>query len=341
MRAENDANRVDAPTGVETSRLSIALCTYNGARFLAAQLDSIATQTRLPDELVACDDGSNDDTVSLLEQFAARAPFAVRVFRNDTRLGPTKNFEKAIELCTGDLIATCDQDDVWMPEKLALSAAAMDKDPALGLVFGDAEVVEDDLRPRGHSMWQAIQFQPPARRMVSEGRIFEVLMRQWVVTGATMMFRAKHRSQFLPIPDFWTHDGWIALIVSALAPVAMVERCLLFYRQHAAQQIGGKRLTFRELYDIAKKTGPDYFRLHFERFHEAQQRLHGMSSHLKDPSLLQLIDSKVDHQKRRLAISQASSRTKKIWWSGRELLSGGYRRFTPSICAHVAKDMLL
>lgn len=341
MSAQSDANRVEASGNPAFPRLSIALCTYNGARFLGAQLDSIAAQTRAPDELVACDDGSSDETISLLEQFARRVPFAVRVMRNDVRLGPTKNFEKAIELCTGDLIATCDQDDVWMPEKLSLGLATIDKDPRLGLVFSDAEVVEEDLRPRGHSMWQAIQFGPTARRLVREGRVFEVLLRQWVVTGATMMFRSKFRSEFLPIPAFWTHDGWIALVISAMAPVAMLERSLLFYRQHAAQQIGGKRLTWRELYEIARKTGPDYFRLHYERFREAQQRLRALSPKLKDPSLLRLLDCKVDHQKRRLAISQTSSRTRKIWWSSRELLSGGYARFTPNICAHAAKDMFL
>jgi glycosyltransferase involved in cell wall biosynthesis len=322
-------------------RLSVALCTYNGCRFLPAQLDSFIAQTRQPDELVACDDASDDESASLLEEFARRAPFTVRVVRNQARLGPTKNFEKAIGLCTGDVIATSDQDDIWVPEKLSLSLAALEQTPRRGLVFTDAEVVEEDLRPRGHSMWDAIQFRPPARRQVREGRAFEVLLRQWVVTGATMMFRAGYRAQCLPIPPEWTHDGWIALIVSAMAPVAMIEQRTLLYRQHAAQQIGGKRLTWRELYQIARNTGPEYFRLHYERFLLAQQRLWAIAPGLADPRLVQLMDRKVDHQRRRLAISESSSRAKKIWWAGRELLAGGYQRFTPSTCAHVAKDMLL
>jgi hypothetical protein len=321
-------------------RLSVALCTYNGCRFLPAQLDSYLAQTTQPYEIVACDDDSDDDTVSLLEDFARRAPFAVRVVRNDTRLGPTKNFEKAIGLCSGDVIATSDQDDIWLPDKLAVTLAALDRIPRCGLAFTDAEVVEEDLRPRGHSMWDAIQFRSPARRQVRQGRTFEVLLRQWVVTGATMMFRSELRPHVLPIPPQWTHDGWTALMISAMAPVAMVERPTVLYRQHAAQQIGGKRLTWRELYEKACTTGPDYFRLHYERFLQAQQRLWSLPPGLADPRLVALVDQKVDHQRRRLAIAETSSRAKKVWWASRELFTGGYRRFAPSTCAHAAKDML-
>ena len=99
--------------------ISIALCTYNGERFLRKQLDSYIQQTRLPDELVICDDGSKDRTLEILEEFAAKAPFSVRIYQNVQNLGWSKNFEKAINLCTGDLIALSDQDDEWLSHKLA------------------------------------------------------------------------------------------------------------------------------------------------------------------------------------------------------------------------------
>lgn len=99
--------------------ISVAMCTYNGSAFLQEQLDSIAAQTRLPDELVICDDGSSDSTVDIVERFAHGVSFRVQLFRNPQNLGSTRNFEQAMRLCTGDLIALSDQDDVWMPEKLA------------------------------------------------------------------------------------------------------------------------------------------------------------------------------------------------------------------------------
>src|SRR5580658_5936011 len=91
-------------------RISIAMCTYNGSPFLDEQLQSIVSQRRLPDEMVICDDGSSDKTISILRDFAGLATFPVQVFRNEKRLGPAKNFEKAISHCGGDIIILSDQD---------------------------------------------------------------------------------------------------------------------------------------------------------------------------------------------------------------------------------------
>src|SRR5262245_49520236 len=101
------------------TRLSVALCTYNGARFLHDQLSSIARQSSLPHELVICDDRSSDNTVAIIERFALGAPFPVRWQVNATNLGSTKNFELAISRCHGDVIALSDQDDIWQRDKLA------------------------------------------------------------------------------------------------------------------------------------------------------------------------------------------------------------------------------
>ena len=85
-------------------KISIALCTYNGAKFLQEQLDSIAFQTRIPDEMIICDDQSKDSTLEILKNFVSKASFPVRLFLNEKNLGSTKNFGKAIGLCTGDII---------------------------------------------------------------------------------------------------------------------------------------------------------------------------------------------------------------------------------------------
>ncbi len=112
------------------TRISVAICTYNGEKYLSEQLASIAAQTRLPDEMVVCDDCSSDATPDLVEEFARSAPFPVRFFRNPINLRSTKNFEHAIALCDGDFIALCDQDDIWLPEKLARQLAILESDPS-------------------------------------------------------------------------------------------------------------------------------------------------------------------------------------------------------------------
>lgn len=145
-------------------RISVALCTYNGERFLRQQLASMADQDRPPDEVVVCDDGSTDETVSILEDFAANGHFPVRIHRNAQNLGSTKNFERAIGLCEGDVIATADQDDRWLPRKLAAIAEIFEKSPDVGLVFSNAELIDEDDRPIVGSLWESVRFGPGRER---------------------------------------------------------------------------------------------------------------------------------------------------------------------------------
>ena len=131
-------------TNGDHMKFSVAMCTYNGAAYLEEQLDSIARQIRLPDELVVCDDNSSDESLRILRSFAARSAFPVRLHSNESNLGSTKNFEKAICLCSGDVIALADQDDVWHPEKLAILEREFSSTPDVGLVFTDAEIVDEN-----------------------------------------------------------------------------------------------------------------------------------------------------------------------------------------------------
>ena len=126
-------------------RLSIAMCTYNGGSSLREQLTSVLTQGRLPDELVICDDGSTDCTVEIVREFQAAAPFEVQLIVNDKKLGSTKNFEKCIQLCKGDIIVLSDQDDSWQPDRLRLSEEVFLARPDAGAVFSDALIVDDNL----------------------------------------------------------------------------------------------------------------------------------------------------------------------------------------------------
>ncbi len=123
--------------------------TFNGGRFLAEQLDSILAQSRLPDELVVCDDRSSDHTLDILAGFAESAPFAVRIYRNELRLGWFANFLQAGSRCDGDLIAFCDQDDVWLPGKLARCEAILASGDRPSLVMHAARVVDEGLMPTG------------------------------------------------------------------------------------------------------------------------------------------------------------------------------------------------
>ena len=131
--------------------ISVALCTYNGERFLSRQLTSIQQQTISPYELIVCDDCSTDSTIEIVRAFAASVAFPVRITRNEHNLGFVANFERAIRLCRGDLIALCDQDDIWYPIRLERSLEEFTADPEVGFVFSDADIIDDQDQPDGNA----------------------------------------------------------------------------------------------------------------------------------------------------------------------------------------------
>lgn len=218
--------------------ISVAMCTYEGAHFVTGQLESIAEQTLLPAEIVVCDDGSTDGTVALVQQFAARAPFPVRLHRNTDRLGVTANFSRAISLCAGSIIALSDQDDVWVPEKLDRQVAVFMARPAVSAVFSDAELVDGALRPLGRSMFDATHFSKRRQRRVRGGQALDILLSRPTVCGATLAFRSSWRDLVLPIPPTGMHDEWLAVLLSAVGEVVALPEPLVRYRQHTVNQVG-------------------------------------------------------------------------------------------------------
>ncbi|MCW6506515.1 glycosyltransferase family 2 protein [Lichenifustis flavocetrariae] len=211
--------------------LSVAMATYNGARFLRHQLDSLAAQALLPDELVVTDDGSTDATLALLEDFAASAPFPVRVHRNRDQLGYRANFLHCASLCTGDLIAFCDQDDVWLPTKLATQVAQLD-DAEVQLCCHNVLLVDSQGQSLGRTFQQ---WDMPPRFTFRSGPPFCFSI------GFTLVFRRR----LLAFASQWplsrdenephlrmAHDQWFCFLALALGTIAFVPEVLAHYRQH-------------------------------------------------------------------------------------------------------------
>lgn len=221
-------------------RISIALCAYNGERYLQDQLESFVTQTRPPDELIICDDCSTDKTVEIIRLFAETAPFPVRCFINDSNLGYIKNFERAISLCTGDIIFLSDQDDVWHKEKIEKFYAEFASDEKVGLVFCDGELVSESLESLDGNAWQICRFNKAKQKKMANGGGLAILLTGNVVSGCMAAFRAKFKDLLLPIPTnlHFIHDYWIALLISTVAKIKPLPERLVKYRQHNQQQLG-------------------------------------------------------------------------------------------------------
>jgi glycosyltransferase involved in cell wall biosynthesis len=281
--------------------LSVALCTFNGERYLLDQLESIARQSRLPDELVVCDDGSEDGTAAVIGGFAERADFKISFCENASRLGVTQNFARAFSLCSGDVIVPCDQDDLWEPEKLAVLDAAFRNDPALLLAFHDLAVVTPEGQFTGHTQWQRLRFDRPLQANVNGGDAFARLLRFNLVTGAAMAFRSSLRNRALPIPEGFVHDEWFGLIAAATGRVLGIDQPLVRYRQHVRQAIGAATPDFMAQYRYARSNmGRAYFVRMVERTRQLQERLLALGDALIQPNDLSLVEEKLLHAHARL-----------------------------------------
>jgi glycosyltransferase involved in cell wall biosynthesis len=229
------------------ARISVALCTYNGASYVEEQLTSVLHQRRRPHEIVISDDASTDDTIEVIERtLAARAGTDrpdVRILRNAQPLGVTANFERALAATTGELIALCDQDDVWHPAKLERLAGAFGARSDLLLVHSDARLTDAAGRPTGRTLFETLGVTADERRRVHRGEAFGVLMRRNIVTGATAMVRRELVERSVPFPEAWVHDEWLAVVGASTGAVDLVEEPLIDYRQHGANQIGATSLT--------------------------------------------------------------------------------------------------
>jgi glycosyltransferase involved in cell wall biosynthesis len=224
-------------------KISVAMCTYNGAEFLSKQLESIKQQSMPIHELVVCDDGSSDETLAILERFSKQVAFSVQVHSNPQNLGSSKNFEKCMALCEGDLIFLCDQDDVWMPEKVEKIVAYLAAHPEQEAVFSNATMIDQAGFPTGKTSFEQIEFTPEMQEKWNSEGAFDILLRGYVVTGATLAIKKSALNLVLPVPEIipdLIHDGWIALILSAHNKIGFIHDTLIEYREHATQQVGLK-----------------------------------------------------------------------------------------------------
>ena len=194
------------------------MATYQGGRFLRAQLESLAGQTRYPSELVVHDDGSHDDTLAVLDSFARVAPFDVRVLTGRARVGYAQNFERALRECSGDIVFFCDQDDVWFPSKIEQVCLAMMSDPSVHLVAHDRVVVDEALRGPGISTLAMMR-----ARGEDVGSY---------VAGSSTALRRPLVDLVLPFPANVGHDEWVHLVARVLGVGKILDEPLMYYRRH-------------------------------------------------------------------------------------------------------------
>lgn len=222
------------------ARVSVALATYQGERFIREQLHSIINQTRPVAEIVVCDDGSTDATVDIVKEVAAsvQGNLRVKVAATDRVGGVTPNFERALAACSGDVIALSDQDDVWHPDRIETALAALGRTDEAALAFSDARLVDSRGDALGATLHASLHLRRSESRAFAQGDAFKVLIRRNVVTGAATLVTRALVERASPFPEGWVHDEWLAIIAAASGRTVLIPDQLIDYRLHASNQIG-------------------------------------------------------------------------------------------------------
>lgn len=222
-------------------KLSVALCTYNGSKFIEQQINSILNQTIKVDEIIVCDDTSSDATVSILKKLQVTHPCIV-IIENEINLRSTKNFEKAIQLCSGDYIFLADQDDLWNTEKVAKTLAIFNQNPTAEGVFSNADLIDDNgTRLSNKTIWDSVFFFE--KEMPKPINFLDIIFKNGnIVTGATLCIKKEVKSFIFPFAEDNLHDEWIASVLAFRNTLYYSTENLISYRIHENQQVGMKNL---------------------------------------------------------------------------------------------------
>jgi glycosyltransferase involved in cell wall biosynthesis len=249
-------------------QISIALTTYNGEKYIRAQLESYSNQKFLPTELVVCDDGSTDRTLEIIINFASTSKFPVHIHQNSNNLGFSSNFIKCASLCKGNWIAFSDQDDVWFPEKLLkiVQKIESDTEKKLLLVCHSAELVDEFLVPSGTRVPNIIR-----DKVTDKNENYGFIC----IAGFTTTFRAdllldidsslRPNDYFQPSHKLQSHDKWIAMLANTFGKIAFISESLAMYRRHE-EALSGSYGSISPLERIKKssKIGATYYKFQSE-----------------------------------------------------------------------------
>ena len=223
--------------------IDILLATYNGEKYLDQQIISILEQQYSNWRLIIRDDGSSDSTLQILSKYLQTYPEKIQLLDDSfDRLGPSASFDKLLHYSTASYVAFCDQDDIWLPNKLLLLKQRMSQIEGIHghevpvLVHSDLEVVDDSINKLSDSFWSYQKINP------SKMQSLEKLLVQNCVTGCAAMANRSLVNSALPIPhSAIMHDWWFALLAVSLGKIESVDMATVKYRQHAGNDTGAKK----------------------------------------------------------------------------------------------------
>ena len=284
--------------------VSVAMAVCNGKRYLAQQLQSILHQSLVPDEIVICDDASQDSTVEIANAFQRKYPDIINLIRNENRLGASKNFELAIRLSTGTVICLADQDDVWKPEKIQiLSTLILNAKQPAG-AFANSTITDENLKPTGENHWQIRGFSPALLDFLYGDHLdkLSIFLKRVPAAGHDMAFHSSLKPLLLPFPNLpECHDTWIGLVLALINVWNFTGEELTMFRQHDgnASRSGRNKSLLQQWHEARKSITDNSFAWHTALYRELLARLNSRLA----PEVIELVRDRLDHSQRRAAMN--------------------------------------
>ena len=246
-------------------KIAILLASYNGEKYISEQIESIIKQTYSDWELFIRDDGSTDKTVEIIKNFSTTDDRIHYYDDSEKHIGAKKSFLKLLENIDAELYLFCDQDDLWLPEKIEHSLQqyneVREKDDVPIIIHTDATVVDEKLNIISESYWKSAHIVP--ERYNSSYSLLAILS---CVQGTTMLFNNKVKQLCFPLSEDikLMHDSWVATrTIKAGGRIVALHESTILYRQHSSNVYGvatGKELNFtsklkswRDVFDINKR----------------------------------------------------------------------------------------
>lgn len=218
--------------------VTVLLAVYNGEKFLKQQIDSILDQTVTDIKIIIRDDGSTDNSLKIIDNYCDKHPQIISKLEGAPTGSAKQNFAELLKNCDSDYIMFCDQDDVWLPDKIEKTLTAMksaesgEKTPVL--VHTDLKVVDQNLNVISPSFFE---FQQLKQDKIS----LPQLLVQNYVTGCTVMINRALKEKCGAIPqNCIMHDWWLAMVAVLFGKLVCVSDPTMLYRQHANNQVGAK-----------------------------------------------------------------------------------------------------
>ncbi|EAP95080.1 glycosyltransferase family 2 protein [Vibrio splendidus] len=207
----------------------VILCTYNGAKYLSEQIDSILEQTVPFEHIYILDDGSTDETILLIKEKYKLDNLSIII--NPVNMGYAKNFQNGYKnYVKSKYFALCDQDDIWHPQKAEYMLDALEVTNA-DLCYSDAQLIDEEGKPLGIKL-------SDLGKLGNTNTFDRKLCKDFPVTGATVFLRNDFIRKVPNIPAYVPHDAWLSVTASLIGNINYVDQCLIGYRQHALNQIG-------------------------------------------------------------------------------------------------------